>query len=258
MEAVAELNPPALTLLNEMFEKTTHYGRSNFILYNGSPFSWSKSKTFFDRACHAELQTNVDSDTWDHLITWVPVFDPLSLDYLRWLISGPFREYQDLITLENLGDNYFLRCQHLDKWPSNVIYSFCIASRIPIEYPLAITRWVKYKDLGVDPGLAFIAATDSSNPSWNHKLSGSNAGHPNTNHMWFAPTVNYKTILTGETDKAEVSPLSYKASPKTCRPGDVIWGVRDRADMTFAGQTVKDISKLMGYPTCKDKAYVEA
>src|ERR1700761_1237354 len=71
-------------------------------------------------ACHEILASRPPGI--DVIVTAVPWSDELSLKYLNWLIGGPFRAYQDKISLEEFKPGkYVIRITETDKWPANVL-----------------------------------------------------------------------------------------------------------------------------------------
>lgn len=190
-------------------------------LSSGMPssyFLWSDeppvTADFFTKVCHADM--NMLSPGFDHLVTACPKSDEISLAYQQMLIHGPFRALSDLIGLHKVGDNYYLLCSELGKWPANVLYNFCIASRVPLEYPDYLPYWAELVQAGYDQTLAFLLSYSVRGDS-----SQKYRDFPRQNHLWVDPASNWRNILTGEMVK--MAP-SFKDYPKGCNPCNVIWG----------------------------------
>lgn len=175
------------------------------------------------RACHANLC--YDGPGWDNLVTAVPKSDELSLEYLRMLIRGPFRSLSDLIKLERVGDNYYLHCLELGKWPGNVLMNFCIASRIPIEFHWMLPAWHKRCEAGFDPVLAFLLTYSygqSSSDSHEEQHDHRSFNIFRSGHMWLDPASNWSNILSGTFDNVS---KPFKTHNQDSRPTNCIWGI---------------------------------
>lgn len=203
--------------LKEVLESYPELGVENpssFMLIDDIKSScWIKGPT----ACHGDMPY-LQPGQWDRMITAVPMAKPNDLAYIAMLIDGPFRGFSDLITLNKDVDSglYYLELTNLDKWPANVLYNFCIATRVPIEWPGILSYWSYLVAKGYNATLAFLISTSNHGRPfkkervWNY-----------TNHMWLDATSDWGTILSG-------SPLmtckSYKSSPESCTPTNKIWG----------------------------------
>lgn len=169
---------------------------------------------FYSKVCHAELKY-LDPG-FDNLVTAVPKTDEVSLAYLQMLINGPFKAFSDLIGLHKLGDNYYILCSTLGKWPANVLYNFCIATRVPIEYPAYLPYWKELVDKGFNPALAFLLSYSvRGEPKLKHRV------FPAAHHLWLDPSSDWNNILNGE--MSNMTP-AFKEYPKGCEPCNVIWG----------------------------------
>jgi hypothetical protein len=182
--------------------------------------------------CHAKMCT--DGAGWDDLITAVPKSDPVSIAYLRMLINGPFKSFSDLIALKHVSHkskikdmekdaivvktvrNYYLHCANLCDWPANVLYNFCIASRIPIEKPEYLDPWSKGVEIGFDPVLAFLLTWSA-----NGKDFVDPRPFPWMGHLWIDPSADWKRVLSGDMTKMSGS---FKEHPTAATPSNCIWG----------------------------------
>lgn len=172
-------------------------------------------KDFFTRICHADMK--YVSPGFDHLVTAVPKPDELAIAYQQMLINGPFRAFSDLIGLHCIGDNYYLLCSNLGKWPANVLYNFCIASRVPIERPQFLPYWKELVDQGFEKTLAFLLSYSTNGKPWS---KGNGREYPVCNHLWLDTASDWKNILSGE--MIRMNP-PFKEYPKGCEPCNVIW-----------------------------------
>lgn len=194
-----------------------------------------KVKIQLNEVCHAKLWSHDPGFT--DLITAVPVADEVSLAYLRMLIHGPFKAMGDLISLEQQGEYHYLHCSDLDKWPANVLYNFCIASRVPIEHEYLLAGWHTLCKQGYDQVLAFLLSY-----SYGGNLKAKKRDFPNLCHFWFDPSSNWKCILSGSCDTSEVS---FKKNPKRSIPCNVIWG-KDPDAYRMSAKSNQQISDLHG------------
>lgn len=256
--------------LDDLFKLYRLFSRSiltAFILYKDD---WSEHWIVGPNACHSSLNRATvrggaaEPNKWDHLITAMPKHDVIDMRYYDWLILGPFKAFSDLIQLDHVGDNWFIRCKHLDKWPANVLYNFCIASRVPIENRRTMDAWELFLSAGVDPSVAYIAAAEFFKTSyaydkhehgtsdlkktigdpWSYKITGEPY---NFDHAWFGNTVDYMTVLKGEMLVDKFS-KPYRSNPTDCKPCNVIWGKRTPTDKSVVGKTVEEISLALGLP----------
>lgn len=187
---------------------------SSYMLVRDEP---AYVKTYCLVACHAGMK-NVDPNVFDRLVTAVPKAAKNDLAYLSMLINGPFRCISDLIHLIQDAETglWYLECTDLDKWPADVLYNFCIASRVSIEWPHLLDYWASLVTLGYDPTLAFLISQSNSGK----EFAGERAWDFD-HHMWFDASSDWRLILKG--DPATIAP-SFKSSPPSCIPCNRIWG----------------------------------
>lgn len=214
--------------------------------------------------CHAKL-CHVTPNVFDTLITAAPKAK-FAGDYYRWLCDRPFTAYSDLINLEKTekGELYF-RCSNLDKWPSNVLSNFCIATRVPIERYGIITRWAKFISVGIDPSVAFMVShrvgpvpfgpfvgePDLSGDPWDFvPLINMYAA----NHMWLNPTADWSHVINGTMDPDKVRKESFKEAPNLCFPTNTIWG-RVGPDYleALSGLSMEVLQKHFNLPNVRHK-----
>lgn len=211
--------------------------------------------------CHANMRYH-SGKLYDQLITGVPRDNPLDLAYITFLIEGPFRSFQDRISLETIEiegvHKFYLRCTKLDTWPANVIYNFCIATRVPVEFSAILPLWGKMVEAGVNQSLAFLVASrvykrgektldpaDFSPDPWEWKLDSLYC--PNSGHFWFDPTSGWEPILLGE-PLINAFTANYKANPAGCTPCNSIWGKVKPTDRDrLSHKTVKQLSDHFGF-----------
>jgi hypothetical protein len=227
-----------LNKLFETYEKIDSNFPSSWFLFNNEGKFQLSSRV----ACHSAL-TYDGAIEWDDLVTAVPYSNEIDIAYIRMLMHGPFKAYSDLISLNKQGDNYYLHLTDLDKFPANVMYNFCVASRIPIEHKQLLEPWFKGVQLGYDPTLSFLLSYSTNGKPFRLKRNF-NGDENQTNHFWFYKHADWKRILTG--DMQRVSP-PYKQAPDTCRPTNHIWGTA-RYHEEFANLEAEKISELLGLP----------
>lgn len=187
-------------------------------------FGWSGDKiiAFNEKVCHRDMTYSVGLD---EMVTAVPKTDELSLEYLRMLIRGPFCSMADLIKLDRVGSNYYLHILSLDKWPANVLYNFCIASRTPIEFGFLLSNWAKRCEAGFDPTLAFLLTYSYGWHSTEHTqgtVRDFSVHRPG--HLWFDAASNWYFIINGLFTNVS---KPFKTDPSYCTPCNTIWGHSD-------------------------------
>jgi hypothetical protein len=222
-------------------------------LKNGHPslwFAWSDcgKLTYYSGAeiCHASM--GYMKSGFDHLVTAVPKTSEVSLDYLRMLIRGPFRAYSHLIHLKQSGDKYYFQCDNLAEWPANVLYNFCIATRIPIEHEGYLTPWKKLCDDGYDSTLAFLLA-------WRDNLNAPGVkGYANQNHLWVDTSSDWSLVVSGQMVKTSTS---FKDKPLATRPTNCIWGYCPDAARELAKMSPVEIAAKLNLPIVKPEPIPE-
>lgn len=240
--AVAK-KPPEENLIKELISEYPNLSDNQpcgWFVYNNDASDFIMHSKY---ACHALMQT--DPPGFDNLITSAPVKTELALRYYDYLARGPFRAYQDKISVEKLDDEYFIRCTELDKWPSNVIYNFCIATRAPFEKDHILDRWKTMTNAGIDENLAFAIAPFRYNGL--DKPVKTPAGYPS--HFWFDPAASIRNLVDGTFDDTHVSGKSYKDSTATVRPTNCIWGLSTPAERAMvAGKTPIELCDVFSVP----------
>lgn len=227
-----------LTNMFHTYDDMTPDKPSSYFLWSNNDF---KSKEFLSNVCHAGLP-GLDRNIWDNLITAVPKSDEISLAYQRMLIQGPFKGLSDLITLESKGNNYYIRCTNLDKWPSNVLYNYCIATRLPIEFNNLLPRWNELVKVGFNSTLALLLSQSTNGTPFSKNYGRK---FPNSNHMWFDPSSDWLAIVNGE--MLDPAPESFKKQPAHCFPCNVIWGSRQNY-FKYITMSDEEISEQLGLP----------
>ena len=210
-----------------------------------SPSSWfvwtdDLFKSHNQEVCHFNLK--YVGPGWDNLITAVPKSSDVTIEYIRMLIRGPFRSFSHLIHLNKINDKYYLHCSSLDKWPSNVLMNFCIATRIPIEFDYLLSPWSKLVEIGYNPVLAFLLVYSRGQTQGMVRTFDYN----NYGHLWLDPASDWKCIISGDIQKVS---KPYKTNPSQAIPSNVIWGhtndyaklisMTDEQISDFYGLTIK-------------------
>lgn len=227
--------------------------------------------------CHAKMAYNCshayDSygtkpGVYDQLLTAVPNSSELALDYLNWLIRGPFRSIKDHVHLKTVQDetgavHYYLHVTGLDVIPSNVVYNFCIASRTPIEWVAMLEAWDKMVQAGVTRPLAFLIApyVDFVVRMSSSSLSVNQAGiespldwklkfaYPETGHFWLDSQSDWTRVILGDPDQTKFA-RPYKENHLGARPCNIIWGKGDREFFeSLNNKTVKEVVSMFAPKT---------
>lgn len=210
-----DFNPPeaALKQVLSSYPYLTETNPSSWCVWSDSPYLPPLFK--LQQVCHADMRWHKIG--YDHLVTAFPKTDKLSLKYIRMLISGPFRAFSDTISLKKLKDQYFLQVDQLDKWPANVLFNFCIASRGPIEFEHLLKYWNQLIWDGYPDVLAFLLSYSTDGQAFKKERK-----FPQNNHFFIDPASNWRHVLNG-TPNMDVK--SYKEGPHGITPSNSIWGV---------------------------------
>jgi hypothetical protein len=156
---------------------------------------------------------------FDHLVTAYPDQSLNAMRYVRMLMHGPFKAFGDLISLKQHKHRTYIQVDDLGKWPANVLFNFCIASRVPVEYPQLLGRWVELVKAGYPEVLAFLLSYSTDGKPF--KVSRE---FPSRNHFWFDPPAEWTKIMAGTPD---LDAPSFKDSPFAMLPTNQIWGKSD-------------------------------
>lgn len=171
---------------------------------------------------------------FDEMLTAVPNSSEPSINYIKCLIDGPFRQFKDQINVNQRDKDYYVHVTDLGIFPASILYNFCIATRAPIEFGESVSRWQKLVDMGVDPNLALLISARNlisksglytNNPTWDCVMS--NLLTPSTGHWWFNHNSAWDTVIVGKLPIMHPR-YSYKQAPKSCAPTNYIWGDLDR------------------------------
>lgn len=206
--------PPALPLksLIASYSKLDKEDPSSWLV-------WSDNENlqpvvYTNAVCHTNMRFTPIG--YDHLVTAVPKSDKVSLSYLRMLIHGPFRAMSDLIHLVLTKDGCYLQCSDLKRWPAPVLFNFCVASRVPIEFQNILDLWVDLLEDGYPDTLAFLLSHSTGGQPFKAYRQ-----YPQHGHFWFDPSSDWRLILDG---KPDLSGPNYHQHPGEITPSNVIWG----------------------------------
>lgn len=186
---------------------------------------------------------------FDQSVTLVTDPTPIGLRYIKFLTDVVFQPYKQYISLEELDGVYYVRMTDLDKWPANVLFNFCIATRTPLEFPEIIDAWERLLTAGVPETIAFmVAASHKEGPPkgdpWTWKLSYYEYLGSITlpsGHFWFDATSDWGLIYHG-TPLAIAGVPSFKEEPSRVRPCNIIWGQMTRETFkVLISKTVKEL-----------------
>jgi hypothetical protein len=239
--------------------------------------------------CHAQLQywgAKIGSSYYgqgacefDQLITSYWAVEPLEFRYFDFLKNRLFKNWSDLITLEASEHHidfdkkkdgavhvpphvagldkekyqdqpwYFIRVSDLSKIPANVLYNFCIATRVTVEYREFLKTWGRLCEAGVDPGVAFLLANTGT--VWPVKAADimntkTSANYGARGHWAYDNDPDLERFVRGNPDSTKFGKM-YKEKTGDCRPANVIWGNLGRASQAqYLGKTPKEIMQSFG------------
>ncbi len=208
------------------------YGVSNWFQWKNNAETAEDVSDHFNRPCHAEMLYSYPG--WTDLITAVDKTDEASLAYQKMLIYGPFKGFSDQITLHQVGKEYFVHCSGLDVWPANVIYNYCIATRVPREHSIYLPHFMKLVEKGYDPTLAFLLSWSTYGKGRSHRT------FPSLSHYWHDVTSDWSSIISGTFTKPSVS---FFKNPTQCIPSNSIWGI-DPGIRRLNGKSDEQIAKM--------------
>jgi len=191
--------------------------------------------------CHVEMISS-KSNTWDEMITAFPHTDSLSVEYLKMLGRGPFQAYRDVFSVQKLGEANYIHIIELDHWPANVLYNFCIATRVPLEHNYLMPHWGQLCEKGYDPTLAYMISWSKAGSD---KFSKTGRPFPPYGHYWHDNTADWSRILKGDFLKPS---SSFRESPKSCRPTNVIWGTDFETNGKLKKMTDEEILDFFQMP----------
>lgn len=220
---------------------------------------YSKVFEHYNEACHATMTSNKDMDILITAFNWDADFsEDLALEFIHWIISGPFRAFSDKISVEKTKEGkWYIKCTDLAHFPAKVLYNFCVATRTQYEHAVYVKTWKKFTDVGVDPGLAWMMVTNCIDSidlrtkfdPWTLTVNDhpSLCGLGNWNHFFWDGKSSWERIIHGEPIVDMDPKYSYKAMPGACRPTNIIWqgdGLKDYQPLI--GQTTKELMEYFG------------
>ena len=220
-----------LPTLFESYPRLNDVQPSSWLVWNAE----GKNELKVKGPCHAHMYYQKG---YDDFVTAVPVSDVISLEYLRMLINGPFKGFSDLISL-NKTDDYYLHLTNLNKWPANVIYNFCVASRTPLEHKELLEHWYELVKVGFEPTLAFLLSYSNRGK----KFEGERSFYP-YGHYWHDSSSNWLSIIKGDMTKMSGS---FKTNPEQVRPTNCIWG-SSKDHLQLRSMSDEEISEFYKIP----------
>ena len=125
----------------------------------------------------------------------------------------------DLISLVKIKDQYYLQCSDLEKWPAPLLFNFCVASRVPIEFYDQMNHWSSLVQEGYPEVLAFLLSHSCNGKGFKYAR-----GFPEHGHHWFDPSSDWLRIIEG---KPDLGGYRYSKHPAEVTPSNVIWGVSE-------------------------------
>lgn len=171
--------------------------------------------------CHQKVRY-AKANVYDQMITSCPVVHE---KFHNWLMTELFGEWSDHFHLEFYGKTKkpYIRISDLATIPANVLYNFCIASRIPLEFPKTTQFWEEMVSVrGLHPGFALAICRM-------HIEKGALANNEtNWNHWPIDTTCSLYPLTTYKVDPNTLTEM-FKAHPTQVTPTNRIWG--NKADL---------------------------
>lgn len=210
------------------------------------------------QACHMSLRWYYD-DLYDNIITALTPDTQEHIRYLTALINGPFRNFKDRIEIvgTEIGSRY-IKCSKLGTWPAPVLYNFCIATRVFIEYssptPLyhnyVVVSFNRMIEAKVPDDLALVLSQFSYKKGgdiWDRKVDFLG---PNGCHFWLNNKSDWVKVFEGAPKEIE-GVSSYKSHPGSSTPcNDTVWGEDNKTYLLLKSKTVREI-----YEHYKEKGF---
>lgn len=265
------------------YPKINNSSPASWIAYS-SDFQYSKKSLLY--MCHAQVGY-AEAKRYDTMLTAFYAVTEREFAWFDFLKNRLFRDYADRLELVDSGipikaadipdkDLYeknkgymfphkdaayegktwhYIKITKLDTIPANVVYDFCIATRVIIEYKVQFTNWNTLVAAGCDPGLAYRLCYSISKGNdylgrggdapdeflkdpLGFKITALQAGH---GHWAYDLDAGFDSIILGKMVADKVSPLSYKEHPGSSRPCNVLWGNVARDVQKYEGKTVKQL-----------------
>ncbi len=181
----------------------------------------------------------------DTLITACPYRDGPKLEFIKYLARGPYRSLQDHIKIEQVGEDYIVRCTDLKNWPANVLFNFCIATRIPIEESYVVDGWTSMVKAGVCEHTAYALAAYYNHYDDDPTKPIMARPRALTHHFPMDSSSSIHNLITGTFVPNKVSQKSFHESPSEVKPCNQIWGYSNLTERTLIqGKSPIEISAL--------------
>lgn len=221
---------------------------------SGNPCSFGLIKDDDDAsirfaACHQPVShaLNGKNAKVNQIITSYPKQSEIDVSWFDCLIRYPFKKIADKVSLEetNTGKLY-VHIRDVKKIPKQVVYNFCIATRVPVEWGhYYFKEWSALGQAGVNPMLAFLLSSSRLDTSKTDPLDW--VLKKRVGYGWHFPFENrscWFKIITGE----------YEITRSTsCIPCNEIWGNDPTEKVTFLHNlTVRQICEKLDQPINPD------
>lgn len=164
--------------------------------------------------CHKKLR-EVEPGFYDNLITSWPKDDKEFFLFLTNFLYRNWAQYIHRKTDPKTKKKYIL-VTDLDKIPANVLQNFCIASRMPVEFPHNIVRMKELMNEGLHPCFAFALRQAQTNPNGTVLIISSFQDH--------SPMSNTSSLRTLVSCEPVLLSVPFKEEPKKVTPTNCIWG----------------------------------
>lgn len=187
--------------------------------------------------CHMSLTGGwavpVEDGAFDQLFTSYPATDVHWFTFFDFLVGHLFKKWAHVIHLEQTPDgHHYIRISDLSAIPADILYNFCIFTRVPWEFHEDVVEWEKLVRLGMHPGFAFaVCRVGTHDDGRVHTIFHGG----NNNHWPIDNTVDIRRLVSATPEHRETS---YKSSRRACIPCNVMWGNTLQL-RNLTGQTVE-------------------
>jgi hypothetical protein len=188
--------------------------------------------------CHSQLcpcrETRLP---YDCLITSYPIKDNvLDTNYFNFLIAHPYKQWANSITLcRTKDDKPYIRVNNLSEIPANVLYNFCIATRLIVEFRDELETWRHFIGIGCHPVFAFALALLVDEKVTLDDVVASLAS--DENHKPIDKSLSLTTLFGNPSNLSK----SYTVASDSCTPTNIIWG-KDKDFRSLVGKSIREFA----------------
>lgn len=187
--------------------------------------------------CHKQLRY-ADPDYYDQMITSYPKDDEFFFDFIKNTLYRKWSEHFHR-EIDPETEKPYIRVTGLDTLPANVLQNFCIASRMPVEFPQDILRMKTLISAGLHPVIAFALrqaraidkVTANTNIDQRIEVISLFQDH--------SPITNTSSLRRLVSCDPHLLSGPYKSNPKSVTPTNCIWG--ETEDLRkLKGKTIRE------------------